>query len=310
MADADSARANSGANMTNRDNPFVQPARLGWRLEIDPFAPATVCFDAESFVQFVPDLPGLRSDDPELVLDLRALLASAKSPGGFQPITCGCGDSSHAGVNQLAFVSHPTASTIRWHLDTQAYAEVLQLEVVGSRAYWVLEFDRPQYEQAICDMWQALQVATSDRHVLHLQPGEDGTIVELQTAMGISETFARRALFAPGSTLELDLQVPGLHRLNGQTSQWWPYHLIPDHTCFAAFQAWVNYVDRGWAFKPSLQPSEAYFLHRESDRVDCDLAGAYFAALLQAAWAASMPPQLLEVRCLPCRIPAAEGIKP
>ncbi|MBK8752965.1 MAG: hypothetical protein IPL99_15625 [Candidatus Competibacteraceae bacterium] len=100
------------------------PARLGWTLAYDTIYADPPWLEA----RFVPSFPECNREinETSIVFDLLELFRSAQRPGGYFLLNCTCGDSSHAGIKDLVFVSHPDVDTVIWELDVRGLGPALE----------------------------------------------------------------------------------------------------------------------------------------------------------------------------------------
>jgi hypothetical protein len=235
---------------------------------------------------------------------LEALLNSAKTPGGYNVLTCSCGYGPDSEINECVFVSHPGAEQIVWYLDWEKYDIHIHPDVPRCGRGLELHFERAQYEADLFTMWQEVEAAHRDLPVNELQPLDCGQFEALQVELQHPAPVSLVPVLPPGSLLEFGFVGNECYFVNGQHGGGWPTFLLPDGRTRDAFETWMKFVKRGWALKPSLEPKNEFFLLHEQDRDACEEAGRHLVACLRQAWAASAPPQAIEVRLLPCDLVA------
>lgn len=104
------------------------PAKLEWSLEEQPLYWAES--DREKVtgkcLRFHPCFPECNPVlDDDILWDLLELFTSTRTPGAYSLLTCSCGIGEHAGIDKPIFVSHPSADSIVWEIDTQGLAPAL-----------------------------------------------------------------------------------------------------------------------------------------------------------------------------------------
>ena len=215
-----------------------------------------------------------------------------------------CGYAPDAEVNECVFVSHPSADLIVWHLDWLQYRHHINSALTENGSGLVLHFQRSEYEADLRAMWHEVAAAKTVLPI-ELKPLDVDGLDRLQVSMDGAMPMQPEPVLPPGSILEFGFSGRECIRVNSQPVFWWPPHLLPDGRTHDAFDAWIAFVKRGFSLSPELTPSNDFFLLREEDREACNEAGFHLVACLREAWAASVPPQSVDVRYRPCDIAAA-----
>lgn len=184
-----------------------------------------------------------------------------------------------------------------------------------------LIFSRDDYQWSIQAMIDAAKTANSPAlPVEELEPNRSGQAFEELLASDRDGTLGKRqALFDSKGTLEIGCFGSELLLLNGRPERRWPIALFPRWQCDAAFDRWLDFLQRGYqitqiAGQPSGEIDIAeiskgerqndFFLFRAAQRNDCNAAGEELAAQLRAAWAESGAAPDAEVRYRPITAPA------
>lgn len=108
---------------------LVLAARLGWRLECRPIFEKDSNQPIDQDLYFRPALHcvlAIEDKYNQTVLDLKALLESAKKPGRYFLLNCECGLADDAGIMDEIVVHYPNAHFIVWEFEAQAYRALLQ----------------------------------------------------------------------------------------------------------------------------------------------------------------------------------------
>lgn len=268
-------------------------------------------------LSFTPDLPGLvaAADLDGVVLDPLALIDAAQTPGAYALLTCTCGDALHAGIESPIFVSHPTADKIVWEIDTCRSGSLLAAPWRGRRGFIRLCFERPAYHLALHEMRGLVEAANKpEKPVVEIQPDCGGCALERWLARDVEATLAQRhPLFAEGSRIEIGCQGAMLLSIDGHRSRQSITGLLPRWGCFAAYERWCAFFQRGHDFTAAevshaaqmnlsnATGRQAFFLIDAQQREACDAAGEYFVNHLLAAWQESnaAPGVTLRYRPLP-----------
>lgn len=305
--------------MNNCPVPIAEhPARLDWKLEYD-----TIYADPPwLIVRLVPGFPQCNPtiNETSIVFDLFDLFNSAKRPGGYFLLNCTCGDSSHAGIEEMVFVSHPDADTVIWELDVPGLSPALADCWQSENGFLRLVFNREEYETDIRAMLGDVRSAGSaSLPVERLEPNFQGLAYERAMALRCDEYWPREPVLRAGTLLEFGLFGPNLLLINGKPDLGWPIRLFTRWSALAAFKRWIGYVSRGYALRYEFgddasginlswftEPERRndFFLLRETERTACDKAGAAFVRTLRACFAEGATAPGVKVRYRACRSPA------
>lgn len=291
------------ATTTPAPDPVPLPTRLGWKLDRE----LLMYTDAkqpdvgnEQIIRFLPSMPWLEPADTEVVLDLVQLLYSAKTPGGYDVLTSSCGYGPDAEINECVYVSHPGADLIVWYLDWEKYDIHIHPDMPRCGRGLELHFERAQYEADLFAMWREVEAADLDLQVYELQPAGWHQFEPLRPALQHLSRLPLVPVLPPGSLLEFGFVGDECYFINAQHGGSWPTRLLPDGRTRDAFETWMTFVKRGWTLIPDPNLKNDFFLLHEEDRDACEGAGRRLVACLRQAWSASVPPQAIEVRLLPC----------
>ncbi len=265
------------------------PARLGWELVSTPiFGSAGSNQPSAQNIRFLPALDCglyLAGEYQDIVLDLAALLESARKPGGYFLLNCECGYPDDADIHELIFVQHPTPDSIVWELDVQGLRSALSKEtwLTHQNGYVRLIFERKQYETDLRRMVLEVKQAHASLELNEVAPNDYG-FTEFILTFDQDEPFVAEPILPPGSHLEFGFEGSELCWINGNRWDGWPTRLFPCWQVNQAFKAWVRFVQRGFAIKDGAQSLETnhFYLLDENSRAACDMAGYALAEQLQA----------------------------
>lgn len=256
------------------------PARLGWTLD------RTYIYGAgadnpptEQELKFIPSFEcglDLAGEWQNIVLDLKALMASAKRQGGYYLLNCECGDPDDAGIEEMLFVNYPDADSIVWEFDVQGYRSALSKEswLTCQSGYVRLEFDRKQYETALRDMAFEAKKADAALELYGVAPNDYG-FAEYLLQSDCDLDFVVEPILPPGSHLEFRLEGSELCWLDGKRLRSWPASFFPCWTVNQAFKKWCEFVRRGLPGRDAakLSTTNYFYLLDENGRAACDAAG-------------------------------------
>ena len=180
------------------------PARLGWTLGRSYiYGDSSDKSPTEQVLKFIPALEcGLEmaGEYDDIVLDLKALLESARKPGGYFLLTCECGIADDADIHELIFVQHPSPNTIAWELDIQGLRSALVKEtwLTHQDGYVRLIFERSQYVADLRRMVVEVQQANNELELYEVAARDYGFVEEL-LAFDFNAPIIAEAIFPPGS---------------------------------------------------------------------------------------------------------------
>lgn len=256
------------------------PARLGWKLS-QSFIYGDVASNqpTEQELKFIPALEcglELAGKFEDIVLDLKALIASAVQPGGYFLLNCECGCPDDCEIEEMIFVHHPNEHSIVWELDVQGLRTALIKEdwLTHQSGYVRLVFDREQYEADLRRMMVEVKQANTLLELYGLAPGDYG-FTEYLLVTDVDLPFVVEPILPPGSHLEFRLEGSALCWLDGKRWNGWPSRFFPCWQVNQAFKKWIEFAQRGYAIKDAAQPSKANYLYLldENSRAACDAAG-------------------------------------
>ncbi|HOW75379.1 MAG TPA: hypothetical protein P5102_02665 [Candidatus Competibacteraceae bacterium] len=255
-----------------------------------------------------------------IVLDLLELFNSARRPGGYFLLNCTCGDPSDVDIKDMVFVSHPDIDTVIWELDVHGLGPALEECWSLHHGFLRLVFKREEYEADLRTMLRDVRSAGSpDLSVEELDPGGCAAY-EWAMALHCDEPWLQEPVLPAGTRLEFGLFGTDLLIIDGKPDRGWPVRLFTRWSAQAAFKQWIGYVTRGYAIRYELGEEEMsslnlawfsaperrnnFFLLRESERADCDEAGAALVRTLQSCFAEGVTAPDVEVWYRACRSPA------
>lgn len=265
------------------------PARLGWKLGRSfIYGDATSNQPTEQELKFIPVLEcGLKLAGKleDIVLDLKALIASAVQPGGYYLLNCECGYPDDCEIDEMIFVHHPNEHSIVWELDVQGLRSVLIKEdwLTHQSGYVQLVFDREQYEADLRRMVVEVKQEYAILELYGLAPN-DYEFTEHLLVSDVNLPFVVEPLLPPGSHLEFRLEGSELCWLDGKKLNRWPTYLFPCWQVNQAFKEWIEFVQRGFSIKDAVQTLETnhFYLLDENSRAACDAAGDDLVKKLRA----------------------------
>lgn len=298
--------------------PFAElPARMGWQRQFTQivFDPDQPCVE----FSLTPSFP-LCSDklaERGIVWSLRDLLASVRSPGAYQIVTCECGYAPDAGLEESICVSHPDAGSVVWEIDIKGLAPALVDTLDTTEGFIRLFFVRDEYEADIRTMLREVQETArtpvllaqmaSTHGIEHFpaaypgltslpaevfEPGERGCDLDDFMAMDSDAPWDKTAILRAGTRLEIGLFDDQLHRLAGQIDRSWIGRWFTRWEALAAYLAWGCHFSRRYclgrefviANLDNLDKVEqnSFVLLPEKPLDACHAAGEHFATVLQA----------------------------
>jgi len=255
------------------------PGRIGWQIY---YSEILFCDPPCLFMQALPDFPSGNKPEAgqDIVWNVFSLIDSVKRPGAHEILTCTCGYSPDAGLEESILVSYPDNDTVVWELDIAGLHPALDKTLLGDHEGYVrLEFAREQYEADIRALVRALQqagrgpvpVTTLDsrthglQHLLadypacdsllvdELEPTvEGGMALERLLELDADEPWPRTPLWPAGTLIEFGF-FPAksgheLMRVNGEYSwRYWPSRHFTRWKVQTAFNAWMSCVCRAYA---------------------------------------------------------------
>jgi hypothetical protein len=249
----------------------IRDARLGFRLAFQ-----TIYADPPwQIVRLIPEFPEVRADIEEktdVVWDLPQLCDSIRKPGGYHVLNCSCGLSDHAGLNQLAFVSHPDDETVVWEIDIHDHRPALHERWGNGSGFLRLIFRRTEYEADIRVMLDAV-LSSGDPTLPPVEEyapdNKQGEAYEWLQSWATANDWSRQPILPKGTTLEF---LPDTNRLrDGKPLREYVPCLL---TRWAAMQAYQRWTHPFWRNAPT-----------PPDPISADANGQTFAIALQACYA-------------------------
>lgn len=285
-------------------------ARLGWKLgRTYIYGDGGDKPPTEQILKFNPALEGrltLAGKSDDLVLDLKALIASAVSPGGYYLLNCECGCPDDAGIGEMIFVHHPDEHSIVWELDVQGLRAAMLNEdwLTQQNGYVRLVFERAQYEADVRRMMVEVKQQDAILELDEVAPQDYG-FTEYLLACDFDLPFVVDPLLPPGSHLEFRLEGSELCWLDGKRLLLWPTWLFPCWNVNQAFKSWLAFVKRGHGIKTAARPLEpnSFYLRDAHSRAACDAAGNALVEKLRACLNQGVHAPEITVSYGPCVVP-------
>lgn len=311
--------------------PFVEcSARLGWHKRF-----TQIIFDPDQpYVEFslTPEFPWCSEKLAKwgIVWSLRDLLASVRTPGAYQLVTCECGYAPDAGLQELICVSHPDAASVVWEIDIKGLTPALDKALAGIEGFIRLCFVRDEYEADIRAMLREVQetaykpvslaqMAAADGveylrneypECLTLpaevfEPGERGCDLDDFVAMDYAAPWGRKPVLRAGRLLEIGLFDDWMARVDGNVDKDWIGRWFTRWATLAAFRAWTPHYSRLYGFGcvplDSNNVGQNCFVLSSNDALEaCHVAGERLAAVIQAQFDESETAPGVVVRYVRC----------
>ena len=312
-----------------------RPARLGWRKNF-----TQIIFDPnQPYVEFslTPEFPWCSDELAKwgIVWSLRDLLASVRSPGAYQLVTCECGYAPDAGLEERICVSHPDAASVVWEIDIKGLAPALDDALAEIDGFIRLRFFRDEYEADIRAMLREVQ-ETAYKPVSLAQmtaavgveyfrneypeclslpaevfePGERGCDLEDFVAMDCDAPWGRKPVLRAGRLLEIGLFGVWMARVDGSVDKDWIGRWFTRWATLAAFRAWMPHFFQRYGLGGVQLDSDNVGLNRfvlsSNDALEaCHVAGEHLAAVIQAQFNEGETAPGVVVRYVRCVPPVA-----
>ncbi len=293
--------------------PFLdRPARLGWRKNF-----TQIIFDPDQpYVEFslTPEFPWCSEELAKrgIVWSLRDLLASVRTPGAYQLVTCTCGYAPDAGLEERICVSHPDAESVVWEIDIKGLAPALADTLANIEGFICLRFVRDEYEVDIRAMLREVQetaykpvslaqmAAANGIEYLRseypaclslpaevFEPGERGCDLEDFVVMDCEAPWGRKPVLRAGRLLEIGLFDDWLARVDGNVDKDWIGRWFTRWVTLAAFRTWDAYFFRRYGLNGVLLEADEVrpngIVMSFNDALEaCHVAGEHLAAAIQA----------------------------
>ena len=270
----------------------IQEARLGYRLafrELNVDPPAQDVRLIAVFPEVRPDI----GETTDIVWDLPQLCESIRRPGGYDVLTCSCGDGGHAGIWGLIFVAHPDEGTVVWEVDIPDHRPALDPRWRDASGFLRLVFRRTDYEADIRAMLDAVvNAGTPELPIDDYEPDRGGCVYEHLQELAAANQWSRLPVLRSGSVLEFQIMRNRFVLLDGKPGNIYAPRLFTRWAVSAAFDRWTDFFLMGRDLE-------------ENQRSACDEAGETFVAALRDSFAEGNVAPGVVVRYLTARPVAA-----
>ncbi|MEI3479552.1 MAG: hypothetical protein V8Q84_11210 [Bilophila sp.] len=295
------------------------------KIDFDIFFEDIICYDDseyEATLLYIPVFPFCANDLKTIpaVWEFKSLVRSYIRPGGYELITCSCGEAEHAGITGCVYVSHPDNQRIVWEINISDFEPVLCSELQGKKGYIRFVFLREYYKKSLKSMYKTMKMLSDNFLYPHeIKPLTDtkwidsihsDTLISVECFGPYKDDIQElhkqilclnqeiNPLFSPGTTIEIGLFKEKLFQINGMTSNDWLGWYFTRLAVKEAFDSWMQTVCRRYSKKTknalsaphfmsvmgNEEPKRNEFVLRDSFTLeDCHRAGRHFVEVFAAS---------------------------